>query len=76
MVSKSGATVTYGPFEHVPPSTEASFLETYQEPITVHYYHDQPCLEITKLERFAEISHWGANLNIEDKIDLYNAGPK
>ncbi|KAF8204968.1 oligosaccharyl transferase alpha subunit [Pholiota molesta] len=76
VVSKSGATVTYGPFENVPPSTEASFLENHQQPITVHYYHDQPCLEITKLERFAEISHWGANLNIEDKIVLHNAGPK
>lgn len=42
----------------------------------IHYHHDQPVLELTKLERFAEISHWGANLNIEDKIVLYNAGPK
>lgn len=74
--SKSGATVTYGPFEHIPPSTSSSFLKDYQQPVTVHYYHEQPVLEVTTLKRAVEISHWGANLNTQDQITLYNAGPK
>ena len=42
----------------------------------MQYQYDVPVLEITKLERAAEISHWGANLNIQDNIWLHNAGPK
>lgn len=68
-VTKSGATVTYGPYNNVPPSTDA------QQRITVHYHHEQPVLEVRNLSRTAEISHWGANLNIQDEITLYNAGP-
>lgn len=33
-------------------------------------------LAVKSLRRVAEISHWGANLNINDDIHLYNAGPK
>ena len=75
-VAKSGATITYGPFNNVPVTAEARFLITRQKNVTVHYTYDHPVIEITKLKRSAEISHWGANLNIEDKIDLHNAGPR
>ncbi|KAF8913891.1 oligosaccharyl transferase alpha subunit [Gymnopilus junonius] len=75
-VSKSGATVVYGPFNNLPPSTTDEFIEKYQQPVNVHYYHDQPVLEILKLKRSVEISHWGANLNTQDEIVLYNAGPR
>lgn len=75
-VVKSGATITYGPFKNVPVTADARFLESKQKEITAHYNYDHPVLEITKLKRTAEISHWGANLNIEDKINLHNAGPK
>ncbi|GLB33802.1 putative essential subunit of the N-oligosaccharyl transferase (OST) complex [Lyophyllum shimeji] len=74
-VSKQGATVTYGPYHNIPPSTNDEFIKRHQQPVTVHYYHEQPVLEIMKLERAAEISHWGDNLNIQDNIVLYNAGP-
>lgn len=74
-VSKSGATVTYGPFNHVPPSANKGFIAQYQQPIVIHYNYDQAVLEVTKLTRVAEISHWGANLNIQDEIHLFNAGP-
>jgi oligosaccharyltransferase complex subunit alpha (ribophorin I) len=33
-------------------------------------------VEITSLKRVAEISHWGANLNIQNDIALRNAGPE
>lgn len=74
-VTKSGATITYGPYHNLGPSTGAEFLSKYQQPVSVHYNHDYPVLEVTKLQRLAEISHWGSNLNIEDQIDLHNAGP-
>lgn len=75
-VSKSGATVVYGPYDIIPPSASSSFVEQYQQPITIHYNHDQAVLEVLKLKRSVEISHWGANLNTEDNIVLHNAGPK
>ncbi|KIJ70571.1 hypothetical protein HYDPIDRAFT_172361 [Hydnomerulius pinastri MD-312] len=74
-VTKSGATITYGPYHNVESSMDSEFLSKYQQPVSVHYGYDYPVLEVTKLERSVEISHWGSNLNIEDKIDLHNAGP-
>ncbi|RDB22610.1 Dolichyl-diphosphooligosaccharide--protein glycosyltransferase subunit 1 [Hypsizygus marmoreus] len=73
--TKSGATVTYGPYNNIPPSANEKFISKHQQPITVHYHHEQPVLEVLKLTRAAEISHWGANLNIQDNIVLHNAGP-
>ncbi|KAF8621636.1 hypothetical protein AX15_007654 [Amanita polypyramis BW_CC] len=74
-VTKSGATVTYGPYNGIPPSANKDFASMHQQPVTLHYYHDQPVLELPSYDRAVEISHWGANLNTEDKIHLYNAGP-
>lgn len=75
VATKSGATVTYGPFNRIPSSTDENFISKHQQRVAVHYYHDQPVLEVAKLRRSAEISHWGANLNIDDNIHLHNAGP-
>ena len=74
-VSKSGATVVYGPYNDIPSSASDDFIHKYQQPVTVHYHHDQPVLEILDLKRSVEISHWGANLNTQDEIVLHNAGP-
>ncbi|EPQ59907.1 hypothetical protein GLOTRDRAFT_33600 [Gloeophyllum trabeum ATCC 11539] len=74
-VTKSGATVTYGPYHNIPPSSNSEFVQKHQKHVTVHYGHDFPCAQITKLKRAAEISHWGANLNINDDIVLHNGGP-
>ncbi|RPD67302.1 oligosaccharyl transferase alpha subunit [Lentinus tigrinus ALCF2SS1-7] len=76
VATKSGATITYGPFHDIPPSATSDFADKKQKHITVHYSYDYPVLEVTKLERAAEVSHWGANLNIEDKYWLHNAGPR
>ncbi|KAF9534334.1 oligosaccharyl transferase alpha subunit [Crepidotus variabilis] len=76
VVTKSGATVTYGPYDNLPSSTNKEFIEKYQQSILIHYHHEQPVLEVLNLQRSVEVSHWGANINTEDKIDLYNAGPK
>jgi len=42
----------------------------------VHYYFGHPVVQITSLNRTAEISHLGANLNVQNDIVLHNAGPK
>ncbi|KAF9247041.1 Ribophorin I [Melanogaster broomeanus] len=73
-VTKSAASITYGPYHNVE-SSNSEFFSKYQQPVSVHYSFEYPVLEVTKLQRSAEISHWGSNLNIEDKIDLHNAGP-
>ncbi|KAH8105956.1 oligosaccharyl transferase alpha subunit [Cristinia sonorae] len=75
-VTKSGATLTYGPYKNIPASSSNQFAAEKQQRIFVHFSYEHPILEITKLERAAEISHWGANLNIQDNINLLNAGPK
>ncbi|KAF9259510.1 Ribophorin I [Marasmius fiardii PR-910] len=76
LVAKSGATVTYGPYNNIPESVTADFVSKYQQTISVNYAYDFPVIEITKLRRSAEVSHWGANLNIQDDVVLRNAGPE
>ncbi|KAJ7638806.1 Ribophorin I [Roridomyces roridus] len=75
-VTKSGATITYGPYNNIVPSANAAFVKKYQRPVQVHFEYDYPVGEVSKLLRTAEISHWGANLNIQDEIWLRNAGPE
>ncbi|KAK7049529.1 dolichyl-diphosphooligosaccharide--protein glycosyltransferase subunit 1 [Paramarasmius palmivorus] len=75
-VTKSGATVTYGPYNNIPESITADFATKYQQTVTVHYNYDFPVLEVRELKRSAEVSHWGANLNIQDEVVLHNAGPE
>lgn len=74
--SKSGATINYGPLQNVGPTAGVTFQNTEQQMLSIHYEHDKPVLSVVKYERAAEISHWGANLNIEDKVTLRNDGPK
>lgn len=74
--TKSGATVTYGPFNKIPISASNDFVTNTQKRVMVHFKHDLPKMSIPKLKRAAEISHWGANLNIQDDIWLHNAGPE
>lgn len=75
IATKSGATITYGPFYNIPPSASVAFIKQHQKRVVVHYFFGAPVVEITSLKRSAEISHWGANLNIENDIALHNAGP-
>ncbi|EDR12406.1 oligosaccharyl transferase alpha subunit [Laccaria bicolor S238N-H82] len=74
-VTTSGATIVYGPYNDIPSSTTHAFISEHQQPITVHYHHEQPVLEVSRLKRVVEISHWGSNLNTQDDIFLHNAGP-
>lgn len=76
VVTKSGATITYGPFYDIPSSASSEFVDKKQKKVSMHYSYDYPVLEVTKLERAAEISHWGANLNIQDTMVLRNGGPR
>lgn len=75
-VTKSGATLTYGPYNNLPSSTNKDFVKSHQKRIAVNYEYGNPIIEVTRLERTAEISHWGSNLNIQDNVWLHNAGPK
>ena len=74
--SNNGGAITYGPFHNLPPSSNTAFVEKNQQKITIHYEFGFPVLAIKTLRRTAEVSHWGANFNIQDEIHLYNAGPK
>jgi oligosaccharyltransferase complex subunit alpha (ribophorin I) len=76
IATKSGATITYGPFTNIPPSASAAFIKEHQKPILIHYAFAAPVVEIMSLKRSAEISHWGSNLNIQNDIALRNAGPE
>ncbi|CAL1700943.1 unnamed protein product [Somion occarium] len=75
-VTKSGSTLTYGPYKNIPQSTTEDFVQERQQHVTIHYSCDYPVIEVTKLTRTAEISHWGANLNIQDNVHLHNGGPR
>ncbi|KAI9513334.1 oligosaccharyl transferase alpha subunit [Russula earlei] len=75
LATQAGATITYGPFANIPPSASAEFIKQHQKHIVVHYHYAAPVVEITSLRRSAEISHWGANLNVQNDMVLRNAGP-
>ncbi|KAF8524598.1 oligosaccharyl transferase alpha subunit [Hysterangium stoloniferum] len=74
--SKSGSTITYGPYSNIPPSANSEFSKTTQQRISIHYEIDRPVLRVLSLNRIAEVSHWGSNLNIQDEIHLKNDGAK
>ncbi|KAJ6539333.1 oligosaccharyl transferase alpha subunit [Mycena capillaripes] len=74
-VTKTGATVTYGPYNNIAASATEKFISQHQQSVIIHYDYEYPVIEVPKLKRSVEISHWGANLNIQDDIHLRNAGP-
>jgi len=74
-ITKSGATLTLGPFHKVPPTIGAD-AKADQQSFYVHYETRDPIIGIRSLRRAAEVSHWGANLNIQDEIALFNDGPE
>ena len=74
--SKAAATINYGPFQNVGPTVGVTPQTTGQQILSIHYEYDKPVLSVVKYERAAEVSHWGANLNIEDKVMLRNDGSK
>ncbi|KIO31035.1 hypothetical protein M407DRAFT_241952 [Tulasnella calospora MUT 4182] len=73
---KSGSTVTYGPFRNIRGSATPLFVKDEQQLVGVHYMYDNTVITVPELRRSAEISHWGSNLNIEDKVWLKNDGAK
>ena len=74
-VSKVSSTITYGPFQNLPETATLVFQQREQIPANIHYEYENPVLTVVKLKRAAEVSHWGANLNIQDDIVLRNDGP-
>lgn len=73
-VTLSTSTVTLGPFHGVPP-TLGPAAQAQQSPFYVHYETREPIVGVHTLLRTAEVSHWGANLNIQDEVSLFNDGP-
>lgn len=72
-VTKSGSVVTFGPFENVPPFGVGGNAEIPSA--RVHYQYDQPIVGVVELDRLVEVSHWGDNLAVQDKVWLRNDGP-
>jgi oligosaccharyltransferase complex subunit alpha (ribophorin I) len=73
-VTKSSSTLTLGPFHSLPATLGNTGFE--QQPFNVHYETKEPLMGMKRLRRSAEVSHWGANFNIQDDIELVNIGPQ
>ena len=43
---------------------------------SVYYEQPEPVISVRKLDRTAQVSHWGHSLAIQDDIVLVNDGPK
>lgn len=76
VATRSGAVVTYGPFQDLPATTGLPFQQGDQQLLTIHYEYDRSIVTVVSLNRSAEISHWGNNLNIQDDIHITNDGPQ
>lgn len=74
--ARSGAVVSYGPFENLPATTGAAFQRENQQTLTIHYDYETPLITVVSMDRWAEISHWGDNLNIQDNMHIRNDGPE
>lgn len=74
--TKSGAFLTYGPFEKTSPISLQGKGTNYVAQARVHFVHDMPVVSMVTLDRHVEVSHWGDNLATEDRIWLRNDGPK
>ncbi|KDN37321.1 Ribophorin I [Tilletiaria anomala UBC 951] len=68
--TKSGNKITFGPYENIQPYRSASIKQG-----SVHYEHPVPVTSVVTFDRVAEVSHWGDNIAIEDRIWLRNDGP-
>jgi oligosaccharyltransferase complex subunit alpha (ribophorin I) len=76
VATRSGGVITYGPFQDLPATTGVSFQREDQQLLTIHYEYDSPIISVVSLDRSAELSHWGNNLNIQDNIHIRNDGPE
>ncbi|KAG8830547.1 dolichyl-diphosphooligosaccharide--protein glycosyltransferase subunit 1 [Serendipita sp. 399] len=74
--TRSGAVISYGPFQDLPVTANELFQKEDQQLLYVHYEYDSPIVRVVSLDRSAEISHWGNNLNIQDNVHIKNDGPE
>jgi oligosaccharyltransferase complex subunit alpha (ribophorin I) len=66
--SSYGDTVLYGPYSDVKPYRFS--------PMRLHFENTKPFLRITNLVKDIEVSHWGANVAVEETYDIEHAGAK
>jgi oligosaccharyltransferase complex subunit alpha (ribophorin I) len=59
---------TFSNTAQIPPSHTAEAAVLYEQP--------EPVMTIRKLERTAQVSHWGHSVAVHDDIQLVNDGPK
>ncbi|PKI83839.1 dolichyl-diphosphooligosaccharide--protein glycosyltransferase subunit 1 [Malassezia vespertilionis] len=71
IATRTGKTITYGPYIDVAPSAKMPIAEAM-----VHYEYLQPVVSYVDFARHVEVSHWGNNLATEDTIALKNDGAK
>lgn len=72
-VTKSGATVTFGPFTNIKAITTDSTPPAVAQ---IHYAYESPIVSLVQLNRHVEVSHWGDNLAFHDRMWLRNDGPQ
>ncbi|WFD31611.1 dolichyl-diphosphooligosaccharide--protein glycosyltransferase subunit 1 [Malassezia sp. CBS 17886] len=71
-VSRSGRSITYGPYKEVPVHTGATPVLTGR----VHYEYQKAVAAFVRFDRHVEVSHWGDNMATADSILLRNDGAK
>jgi oligosaccharyltransferase complex subunit alpha (ribophorin I) len=57
VATRSGAVVTYGPFQDLPATTGLPFQDGDQQLLTLHCEYDSPIVTVVSLDHSAEISH-------------------
>lgn len=65
--TKSGSTLTYGPYTTTDPLTPG-------EPITLRFEYTAPVIHVSTFERSIEVSHWGGNMAVEEHYTMTNNG--
>jgi oligosaccharyltransferase complex subunit alpha (ribophorin I) len=68
-VSKSGKTLTFGPYDKEQPAQASA-------PIYIHTEDNEPLLTVHKLTRELWLSHWGGKLAVEERYELAHEGAR
>ena len=72
-VSKSGSSLTYGPYQDI---EGYKYNDEGNSNIRIHYEDPKPVLVDKTLLRDVWVSHWGGRMSVEEHYELVNEGAK
>jgi oligosaccharyltransferase complex subunit alpha (ribophorin I) len=74
-MTKSGTTITFGPYEQLPSILKGQSSSEIVK-AQVHYLHDAPVVSMVESKRVVTVSHWHKSMSVEDEFWMRNDGAR